>query len=279
MSRNLVVEQFRRGTAFLLCLLLSALCPAAHSSDRPDREPAGKITGVSSSASEDGAAAALKDLVRTNELLSTNKSGRLRVQLDDGSILSIGSESQIRVAKHDASTGETLINLTSGRLRSRVVKIRKSGTRFQVLTPQARISVVGTDFFLEVSPARTQVVVYTGIVLVGATAGGSPVDVAAGQTTTVDHNGISRLILTAEDYERQTIAETALPNEMPAITSEAASTESAQKPHSHLRRNLVIGAAIAGGALAAGLAARGGSSSSTQSSSQSQSTIPSIPPH
>ena len=271
-------EWLRRGTAFLLCVLLSPLCPAAYSSDTVDREPAGRVTGVSASASADGGNAAVKDLVRTNELLSTNKSGRLRVRLDDGSILSMGSQSQVRVAKHDASTGETLINLTSGRLRSRVVKVRKSGTRFQVVTPQARISVVGTDFFLDATPERTQLVVYSGIVVVGALVGGSPVDVAAGQTTTIDRHGISRLGLTAEDYEQETIAETALPDEVVSRVAEGQPTGSEKRP-SHLKRNLLIGAAVAGGALAAGLAARGGSSSSQSSSSSSQSTIPSIPPH
>ena len=271
-------ESLRCGVALLMCLFLSPLCPAAYS-DSVEHDPAGKVTGISRSASEDSTPASLKDVVRTNELLSTNKSGRLRVQLDDGSILSIGSESQVRVAKHQASTGETIINLSSGRLRSRVVKVRKAGTHFQVVTPQARISVVGTDFFLDVAPGRTQVVVYSGIVLVGANAGGSAVDVAAGQMTTVDHNGISRLILTPEDYEQETIAETALPEEIRPAASEAASTQTSEKPHSHLRRNLLIGAVVAGGALVGGVVAMRGSSSSNQPSSPSQPTIPSIPPH
>lgn len=271
------LKHLRCGTALLMCFLLSPLCPAAFGSDGLGGEPAGRVTGISSSASLRGQAASLKDLVRTNDLLSTNRSGRLRLRLEDGSILSIGSQSQVKVSKHEASTGETLINLTSGRLRSRVVRVRKSGSRFQVITPQARISVVGTDFFLDVGPERTQVVVYSGIVLVGANSGGSPVDVAAGQTTTVDRNGISRLILTAEDYEQETIAETALPDEVAPPSS--TNTQAAEKKPSHLRRNLLIGAAVAGGALAAGLAARGGSNSQSQPAPASASTIPSIPPH
>jgi hypothetical protein len=261
-----------------MCFLLAPLCPTAYS-DSVQHEPVGKITGVNRSASEDATPASVKDVVRTNELLSTNKSGRLRVQLDDGSILSMGSESQVRVAKHEASGGETLIDLRSGRLRSRVVKVRKAGTHFQVLTPQARISVVGTDFFVDVAPERTQVVVYTGIVLVGANAGGSAVDVAAGQMTTIDRNGISRLVLTPEDYEQQTMAETALPEEIRPATTENASSATTEKPRSHLRRNLLIGAVVAGGALVGGVVAMRGGSSSNPTSSTSQPTIPSIPPH
>lgn len=264
--------------ALLLCFLLSPPVPSAFG-DSLAHESVGKVTGVSRSASEDSTPASIKDVIRSNELLSTNKSGRLRVQLDDGSILSIGSESQVRVTRHDPSTGETLIDLRSGRLRSRVVKVRKSGTHFQVITPQARISVVGTDFFLDVSPEKTQVVVYSGIVLVGENAGGSAVDAAAGQMTTVDRNGISRLVLTPEDYEQETIAETALPEEIRPVASEAASTAPSEKPHSHLRRNILIGAVIAGGALVGGVVAMRGSSSSSTPAPSSQPSIPSIPPH
>jgi hypothetical protein len=272
-------ESLRCGVVVLMCLLLSPLCPTAYS-DSVDHDPVGKVTGVSRAASENATPASLKDEVRTNEMLTTNKSGRLRVQLHDGSILSIGSESQVRVTKHEASTGETLVDLGSGRLRSRVVKVRKAGTHFQVLTPQARISVVGTDFYVDVAPEKTQVVVYSGIVLVGANAGGSAVDVAAGQMTTIDHNGISRLVLTPEDYEQETISETALPEEIQPAKSEEASTATSEKPRSHLRRNLLIGAVVAGGALAGGVVAmRGSGSSSNSPPSSSQPSIPSIPPH
>jgi hypothetical protein len=85
------------------------------------------------------------------------------------------------------------------------------------------------------------------------------------------------LVLTAEDYEQQTISETALPNEVPATVAQSAPSEPLEKPHSHLKRNLLIGAALAGGAVAAGLAVRGNSNSQTNSS-PSQPSIPSIPP-
>ncbi len=273
------IESIRAGMALLMCVLLSPLCLLAYS-DSVGHEAAGKVTGISRSATEDGVSASLKDVVRTNEQLSTNKSGRLRIRLEDGSILSVGSESQVRILKHEPTTGETMINLSSGRLRSRVVKVRKTGTHFQIVTPQARVSVVGTDFFLDVAPDRTQVLVYSGIVLVGSNAGGSAVDVAAGQMTTIDRNGISRLVLTPEDFEQQTIAETALPDEVPPAATETATNTSNEKPRSHLRRNLLIGAVVAGGALVGGVVAmRGSSGASSPSSNTTQPSIPSIPPH
>ena len=95
MTRATILDRLSRGTALLLCFLLSPLCPAAYSGTDigSDHEPVGKVSGVSSSASQDGTAVAIKNVVRTNEMLATNRSGRLRIQLDDGSILSIGSES------------------------------------------------------------------------------------------------------------------------------------------------------------------------------------------
>jgi hypothetical protein len=275
MNRASSLDRLSRGISFLLCFLISPLCPAAYSgTDTVNREPVGRVTGVRSSASQNGMAAGIKDVVHTNEVLATNKSGRLRIQLEDGSILSIGSESQFRIVKHDSSTGETLLNLIAGRLRSRVVKVRMGGTKFEVITPHARIGVVGTDFFLDVSPERTQVVVYSGIVLVSATSGGSQLDVAAGQTTTIDRKGASRLALTPEDFEQETITETAVPDELSRATSPTA----AGTAHSHLRRNVLIGAAIAAGAITGGVMARRGGSQ-TQPPQPSQPSIPPIPPH
>ena len=274
-------SMFQRLVSPLLCFVLFYASAAYAGSDSfSDHENVGKVTGLASAVSESGTSVTNKSVVRTNDLLTTNRSGRLRIQLDDGSILSIGSDTQLRIRKHEASTGETMVELSDGRLRSRVVKVRKSGSRFQIVTPQARISVVGTDFFLDVNSQRTQVVVYTGIVLVGMKTGPTAVDVAAGQSTTVDQNGISRLGLTSEDYERETMIETSVPGETYPAETEAAAQETApQRPHSHLKRNVVIGAAVAAGALVGGMVAlRGSSSSSSSPSTPSQPTIPTIPP-
>ena len=276
-------DWFKGATAMLLCVLLAGLCPAAYAENTMDRDPVGKVTGVSSSALQDRIPIVTNNVVRTNELLATNRSGRLRVQLDDGSILSMGSDTQFRILKHDPASGDTVVNLSAGRLRSRVVKLRKAGTKFQVITPQARITVVGTDFFLDVGPEHTQVVVYTGIVLVNAANGASPLDVAAGQMTTISRAGISRLTLTSEDFEEETIAETALPNEIshPASGTEVENVRenaTVEKAHSHLRRNVVIGAVIAVGAIT-GIAVGHHGSSSTPSAQPTQPSIPSIPPH
>lgn len=269
----------RKLLALMLCFLILKVPLAIAGDNGSDRESVGKVTGMAASATDSGAAVQDKKPVHSQDVIATNHSGRVRIQLDDGSILGLGSESHVRIVKHVASTGETLLELSDGKLRSRVVKVRKSGSPFQVVTPHARISVVGTDFFLDVNPQRTQVVVYTGIVLVGMKAGPSAVDVAAGQSTIVDRNGISRLGLTPEDYERETIAETAVPGEISASANETPDEAQPEKSHSHLRRNVFIGAAVAAGALVAGLAARRSSSPTQSSNTPNQPSIPSIPPH
>jgi ferric-dicitrate binding protein FerR (iron transport regulator) len=274
------LRALQKAIALVMVLAISPLSAIAGDNDKQTKEPVGKVTGLTASAYEGSIQAGLKDEVRSKEDLSTNRVGRLRVQLHDGSILSLGSETRLRVVKHDASTGETLVQLSTGRLRNRVVKVRKAGTPYQVETPQARISVVGTDFFVDTNSSRTQIIVYSGIVLVGGTSGTAPVDVAAGQNVTVDRNGVSRLGLTAEDAEHESMAETALPNELAPTKEGTTEVSSVEKPHSHFRRNLLIGAAVAGGALAAGMAARGSGSKSQQPQQPANvPSVPTIPPH
>src|SRR5581483_2998477 len=39
-----------------------------------------------------------------NDVVETDRSGRIRMVLDDGSILTLGSESRLQVVKHDAAS-------------------------------------------------------------------------------------------------------------------------------------------------------------------------------
>ena len=214
--------------------------------------------------------------MHARENLSTNRSGRMRIELQDGSILSIGSESHLKIVKHNPVTGETSVDLADGRLRSRVVRRRKSGIKFEVMTPNATIAAIGTDFSLYVSHSRTHVIVYSGVVAVmaGRSISRSPsrftLDVAAGQNVWVDENGISRLQLTPDDVEQETIAETMIPDE---VLNPIAANSSIRTKHSHLRRNALLGL-IAGGAIGVALAARSGSGSPPSPPAPSTPTIP-----
>jgi ferric-dicitrate binding protein FerR (iron transport regulator) len=161
-----------------------------------------------------------------------------------------------------------------------VVKVRGSG-KFEIQTPHATITALGTDFLLDVSAPSTQVIVYSGVVVV--TGGGGPtdsaarlvLDVAAGQNVVVDGKGISHLQLTPDTMEQQTMAETTVP-ERPAST--VVENEPTPRKSSHAGRNTLIGGLVAGAVVGAALGLRGAKSQSATPASTP--TIPTtIPAH
>ena len=81
----------------------------------------------------------------------------MRIGLLDGSILSVGSESQMQIIQHDPQTQNTAIELVYGRLRARVVRLARPRANFEVRTPVAVTGVVGTGFVIRVFAAFTEV--------------------------------------------------------------------------------------------------------------------------
>jgi hypothetical protein len=102
--------------------------------------------------------------VQWGDLVSTDSEGRARIVLDDGSILNVGSNSQIRVVEHDAANQRTQIQLAYGRLRASAIRLARPGSRFEVRTPTAVAGVVGTDFVMEFTNDITSLHVYEGSV-------------------------------------------------------------------------------------------------------------------
>lgn len=159
--------QVRKLLCLFACLAVSplpALCAPQAASSTEQR--AGEIGALRPAATRNDAEAHIKDDLRWNDLLKTDVAGRLRANLADGSLLSLGSSSQMRVTQHDAATQQTSLELNYGRLRSRVVKLAQPGAKFEVRTPHAVCGVIGTDFYLFVDANRTLVIVYSGRVLV-----------------------------------------------------------------------------------------------------------------
>ena len=162
--------------AAVLCLLLSplpAVCAPPAGGQR-----AGQINALIPAATRNDQPAKAKDELDWNDLLKTAASGRLRAGLDDGSILSVGSNSELRVLQHDAASQQTSLEMDAGRLRSKVVKITQPNGKFEVHTPNAVIGVIGTDFYVEYANNKTTVICYTGVVSVtplgGAHAANNP---------------------------------------------------------------------------------------------------------
>ena len=98
------------------------------------------------------------------DVVTTDRGGRARIALDDGSILNVGSDSSLRIVQHDAANQHTQIQLAYGRLRASAVRLARANSSFEVRTPTAVAGVVGTDFGIEYSNDMTNVHVYEGSV-------------------------------------------------------------------------------------------------------------------
>src|SRR6266404_347254 len=100
---------------------------------------------------------AVKDMsVGWGDIIRTETSGRARIHLHDGSLLSLGSNSTLRVVKHDSRSQQTALELGYGRIRCQVASLTRDG-KFELRTPTAVAGVIGTDFGADSSqPDSTQ---------------------------------------------------------------------------------------------------------------------------
>jgi hypothetical protein len=227
------VDTLKRLIAGVLCLLLSplpAVCAPPAGGQR-----AGQINALIPAATKNEQITKVKDELDWNDLLKTAASGRVRAGLDDGSILSVGSNSELRVLQHDAASQQTSLEMNAGRLRSKVVKITQPNGKFEVHTPNAVIGVIGTDFYVEYAGNKTTVICYTGVVTVtplggahannnssNASNAGNVVTLAAGQmveiTTEVPPGGYQSQP-TPGEVQRASMESTDVPNLPPPATA------------------------------------------------------------
>ncbi|MBZ5720194.1 MAG: FecR family protein [Acidobacteriia bacterium] len=235
----------KRLIAGVLCLLLSPL-PGLCESGAGDQH-AGRINALIPAATRNAKPAKAKDDLQWNDLLKTDHGGRLRAGLADGSILSLGSNSELRVVQHDAASQQTSLEMNFGKVRSQVVKITQPNGKFEMKTPNAVIGVIGTDFFVSYETNRTTVVCYTGKVWVtpqgnakvvknsGQNADNS-ITVAAGQmviiSTEIPPDGFQPSS-TPPAVQQAGLQDTDVPdNPLPPL-------------HPHLVRNVIIGVGAA----------------------------------
>ena len=183
--------------AALVCLLSCALAIPFDAFAMPDAtgQRAGEVSRVIPAVSLTRGAKSLNASAKTavdwQDVLSTQANGRARVSLDDGSVLNVGSDSSVKVVKHDAGAQQTDLEVTVGKIRSQAQKIAQPNGKFEVHTPSGVAGVVGTDFFVGYENNVMTVIVFDGTVKVCNLAG-LCVAVKAGQITTVrnsDSNG------------------------------------------------------------------------------------------
>jgi len=241
---------FRGCIAGLLSLLLSplpALCAPPEGA-----QAAGQIRAMVPSATRNAKATMVNDGLEWNDLLKTEQKGRLRAGLTDGSILSLGSNSELRVVQHDAASQQTSLEMNFGKVRSQVVKITQPAGKFEMKTPNAVIGVIGTDFYVGYASNKTTVICYTGKISVTPIGNAKMVTnsrestqnqilLSAGQMVVIS----SEIPVSFEpqstppEVQRGSIQDTNVPDALPPVR------------HTHLVRNVIltVGMAAAGWAI------------------------------
>jgi hypothetical protein len=150
--------------AILLCLPL--VIPADILAQATQPQHAGRITAVLPIVNivrgPRQTPASTSEEVFWGDVINTGHLARARVALDDGSVLSVGSDSNLTVTKHDAAGQQTDLDLNYGRVRAKAVKLVKPNASFQIRTPTGVAGVVGTDFALDSQGDTTRIVVYDG---------------------------------------------------------------------------------------------------------------------
>src|SRR5437660_3624654 len=175
------------GLALSLSLLISTpadVWAARQAAGQRAGEVSRIIPAVNIARSGKTISAAAKTVVNWLDLVNTQVNARARIALDDGSVLNVGSDSSIKVVKHDVGAQQTELELTYGKLRTQAQKIAKPDGKFEVRTPAGVAGVVGTDFFVAYANDTMNVIVFEGLVKVCNLAGAC-VLVKAGQKTSV----------------------------------------------------------------------------------------------
>jgi ferric-dicitrate binding protein FerR (iron transport regulator) len=177
------------GLALLLSILIATpadVSAAPQAAGQRAGEVSRVIPVVSIARSGKTITASAKTAVDWQDLVNTQVNARARIALDDGSVLNVGSESSMKVVKHDAGAQQTELELTYGKLRTQAQKIAKPDGKFEVRTPAGVAGVVGTDFFVafDNTTGTMNVITFEGLVKVCNLAGVC-VLVKAGQMTSV----------------------------------------------------------------------------------------------
>lgn len=136
-----------------------------------------------------------------HDTVQTKKTGRVRIQLNDQSILSLGPDSRLRIEKHDAREQQTSLQLAYGRIRCQVSKITRAAGGFELRTPDSVAGVIGTDFGADASiPGQTSYVCLSGTVRIYTPDRKNYVDCTPGSTVVIK-NGERPSLSPATPYQ------------------------------------------------------------------------------
>jgi len=271
------IRVFKSTVSVILCFLLAG-GPALAA----DNQPAGEIKALIPAAARNDQPVKVKDALAWNDLLRTDAKGRMRAGLSDGSILSLGSNSELRVVQHDAAAQQTSLEMNYGKMRNQVVKITQPNGNYEVKTANAVIGVIGTDFFVGYNNSQTTVICYTGKVTVtplqgakvvksdnGGTGSSNSVTLTPGQMVVIGVEvppGGYQAQSTPRDVARNSVDDTNVPGQ-----------EVVGKASGHLVRNVILAVGVAAAGWAVGITQLKTSSPATPAPPKNQCPNPQNP--
>jgi ferric-dicitrate binding protein FerR (iron transport regulator) len=106
------------------------------------------------------------DAVNWQDLVGTLKTGKVEIQLDDTSVLTLGRLSSLQLRQRDPQTRQTQVDFPEGYLRARVAELPQAAANLLVDTLTATIRGRGTSFLVEAQRDRTKVYCTEGTVAV-----------------------------------------------------------------------------------------------------------------
>ena len=210
-------------------------------------QTAGQISALIPAATRNAQPAKVKDDLSWNDLLKTEQKGRLRVGLTDGSILSLGSNSELRVVQHDAASQQTSLEVDFGKVRSKVVKITQPNGKFEVKTANAVIGVIGTDFYVSYEANKTTVICYTGKVWVSPIGNAKVVKNSGESSENQIQVNAGQMVVISSEIPPTGFEPQSTPPEVMRASAEDTSVPDALPPihRAHLVRDILIGVGVA----------------------------------
>jgi hypothetical protein len=163
-------------------LLVLACSPAARAADR-----AGAVVAIAGDCfvEAEGKRTPLKmgSEVHVADTVDVPANAKLKLRMDDGSIVSVAAGSQMTIATYsidaDGKRHEAALSLAQGLLRAVVSPVDRPST-FEVNTAVGAAGARSTDWFVELQPGQMVVGVVAGVVVLKSAGTGAEVTIPAG---------------------------------------------------------------------------------------------------
>lgn len=148
----------------------------------------------------------INSIVSENDVIKTEKDSYVNLQLGNGVIIRVGSNSQIHFKSILRGDKEEIysMNLNEGEVLTKVEKQKDKTIKLDIQSPTAIASVRGTEFYVETDQNQSKIAVNEGKVEVSSIDGSQKQTVEAGEKIIATFQEQRKSIL--ETYEKQKFA-------------------------------------------------------------------------